>query len=190
MINYLSNYFCYFAFILLSVCLNKASKYRLEKELGHVELSAMTWIGMGITGCLLWKYGLTGRVLSSILFFHVLLFASVFDIKTHSIPDCVHLLIVLTGLSSVHWGAALLGFILVPLPLLLAALASTGGMGGGDIKFMAACGFVLGVSRGYIALISGLLLAIQWRLCFDRKKKEGIPLIPYFTCGCFLSLFI
>ena len=51
---------------------------------------------------------------------------------------------------------ALLGFVLVPLPFLIAAV-KTDKIGGGDVKLMAASGFALGVTGGVWMMVWGCL---------------------------------
>ncbi len=86
----------------------------------------------------------------------MLLFAAEYDCATHTVPDYVPVLILMIGLLEVEFAPALLGLILVPLPFVAAALIKEGSVGGGGIKLMGVCGFVLGVKRGYMALMLGL----------------------------------
>jgi len=91
-------------------------------------------------------------VIQAVFFLALLLWAAVIDIRTRTIPDCLNLLIVLTvflGFQPVN----LLG-ILTALPFFCAAM-TCGGMGGGDIKMMAACGLVLGLPFGLMAEMLG-----------------------------------
>ena len=80
--------------------------------------------------------------LQAVLFFCLLLAASVWDLRKRIIPDSICLLIALTGLIDFS-PVNLLG-VLAALPLLLAALYKPEGIGGGDIKLTAAAGMVLG----------------------------------------------
>ncbi|HBA48223.1 MAG TPA: prepilin peptidase [Lachnospiraceae bacterium] len=99
-------------------------------------------------------------------------------------------LILLVGLVEVEFAPAFLGLILVPLPFLAAALIREGSIGGGDIKLMGACGFVLGVRRGYAALMLGLFLAVAFQAAFVKKKDKGFALAPYLAVGCLLARLI
>lgn len=49
-----------------------------------------------------------------------------------------------------------------------------GSIGGGNIKLMGACGFVLGVKRGYIALMLGLFLAVLFQTAYAKKRGQRI----------------
>lgn len=130
-------------------------------------------------------------IIKGFLYALILFYASYSDAKTKTIPDKVHLLLFLFGLInvSVH---SIIG-VLVAIPFLITALIS-GGIGGGDIKFMAANGFVLGLSRGFAGSIIGLLIAvivnpIYYRIK-NRDKNISFPLAPYLSIGCFLLYLI
>lgn len=69
-------------------------------------------------------------------------------------------------------------------------------MGGGDIKLMAACGFILGPWGGMLQTILGLALAVL--VTFLRaaalgkkvERKLRIPLVPFLGAGGILSYLI
>lgn len=144
-------------------------------------------IGAAGTAVFLCIHGFTPTALMCALVFQILLFASVYDIKTHTVPDYAHILIMSAGLLRFQPLPAFLGFILVPLPFFIAALRKENSVGGGDIKLMAACGFVLGVRLGFTALIFGLVMAVLWNAAYNKEKKP-FALAPYLTFGCFMAL--
>ena len=133
-------------------------------------------------------------IIKGFLYALILMYASYVDIKTKNIPDKVHLLILLASLIKVNLIYSMLGFLIVPLPFFITALLKGGGIGGGDVKFMAASGFLLGIKGGFIASIIGLLIA----LCINaigykvknKDKNISFPLAPYLSVGCFLSYLI
>ena len=62
-----------------------------------------------------------------------------------------------------------------------------GGMGGGDIKLMAAAGLVLGLPAGIFATILGLLLVLAYSVFLKICKKTqviAVPLVPFLSAGC------
>lgn len=132
-------------------------------------------------------------VVKNVLFIAVLVYASYCDIKTRIIPDKVHVMIILLGLIDVDWIPSILGLLLVPLPFLVVALVKEGSMGGGDIKFVGACSFYLGVFGGTVGSCVGLGFGILINmLYFGYKNAEyngKIALIPYLGMG-FVSLMI
>lgn len=86
--------------------------------------------------------------------------------------------------------------IFIALPFLLAAMF-LGGMGGGDIKLMAACGLVLGLPKGLLAAAVGLSLLLLYVVIYRivcwvqrRKAKKVFPLAPFLSAGCLLAYFI
>jgi prepilin peptidase CpaA len=94
------------------------------------------------------------------------------------------------GVSGVLWSlggavAGLLAFII---------FYALGGMGGGDIKLMAACGSVIGLRGMPVALvlaaIIGAVVAVV-TLTFGwlrRKRTETIPYAPAIVAGSLLAL--
>lgn len=128
-------------------------------------------------------------------FFAVLLLAaSVFDIRRKIIPDSICLGIAMTGLLAFE--PMRLAGLLASALFFLAALA-LGGMGGGDIKLMAAAGLVLGFSKSMAAAVIGLtaLLVfhagdiISQKLC-GRDAPKSYPLAPFLSLGCLAAYFL
>lgn len=128
------------------------------------------------------------------LFFALLLAASVTDIKKRIIPDSVCIAVALTGLIGFR-SVQLLG-ILTALPFLIAAVLC-GGMGGGDIKLMAAAGFVLGIGGGIAATVIGLasmlLFYAAYRIIAKLREREcpkAFPLAPFLSTGCMAACIL
>ena len=86
------------------------------------------------------------KALQMWLFFSLLLVGAIFDCQKRLIPNTICALITIVGLLVFH-PAQLMGP-LAALPLLAAAMHKPGSIGGGDIKFTAASGFVLGITAG------------------------------------------
>lgn len=128
-------------------------------------------------------------------FFTVLLAAaSAWDIRKRIIPDTLCLCIALTGLFDFDT-MRLLG-ILAAVPFLIAAFLF-GGMGGGDIKLMAAAGLVLGLQKSIPAIIAGLTAMLVFHaFCFIYQKLRGrdapkaYPLTPFLSLGCLAAYFL
>lgn len=133
-------------------------------------------------------------MLQGVLFIALLLVASVFDIKKRIIPDKISIVIALTGLICFE-PVRLLGC-LSALPLLLAALIC-GGMGGGDIKLMAASGIVLGINGGMAAMIIGLTAMLLFYAAYviiqrlrKGERQRAFPLAPFLSVGCITAFLI
>lgn len=160
----------------------------LKKLTGSDKVRYVAVLAAAVTAIFVGAYGMGLHTFSCILFGQALLFAAEYDLATHTVPDYVPVLILLAGLLEVEFAPALLGLVLVPLPFLAAALLQEGSIGGGDIKLMGACGFMLGVKRGYAALILGLFLAVVFQSAYAGKKDKGFALVPYLAAGCLLVL--
>lgn len=129
-------------------------------------------------------------VFKGFLYFQILIFASLYDLRRRIIPDYVHISIIIIGLINCDLANSIVGLVLVPLPYLLAAIIRSNSMGGGDIKLMGALGFILGTASGYIAGCVGLSLAIFYAKVVIKDKYESIPLAPFLGIGGFLMFLI
>ncbi|MCI8529494.1 MAG: prepilin peptidase [Lachnospiraceae bacterium] len=154
------------------------------REAKHLHKTA--FIGMAVTAVWMAIYGYSMLTLRCALLCHILILAGAADMATNEIPDAFHLLIGIVGLIYFEPIFAFAGFLLVPLPFLIAAL-KTGKIGGGDVKLMAACGFTLGVSGGIRMIIWGLIMALLWNGAMCREK-EKVPLAPFLAFGGFMAL--
>ncbi|MEQ3316414.1 A24 family peptidase [Enterocloster clostridioformis] len=132
--------------------------------------------------------------LLAVFFALLLCAASVFDLRRRIIPDTLNLSIAASALLC--FSPAQLWGILIALPFLLAAVLC-GGMGGGDIKLMAACGLVLGLPKGMLAATAGLSLLLCYAgiyriICRVQgwEDVKSFPLAPFLSVGCLLAYFI
>lgn len=130
----------------------------------------------------------------AVIFIILLCAVSVSDLKRRIIPDSLSLAIAASSLLCFSWGN--LWGIAVAVPFLLAAVFC-GGMGGGDIKLMAACGLVLGLPKGLFAAAVGLdllLLYVAGYRMYCKVRGRGaikaFPLAPFLSAGCLLAYFI
>lgn len=133
-------------------------------------------------------------IIKGLLYFLILTYASFTDIKTKTIPDKVHVLIILVGLININPLNSIAGLVFVPIPFLITALLKGGGIGGGDVKLMCANGFFLGVKDGFIGSFLGLVIAIIFNAVYykikNKDKNISFPLAPYLSIGCFLTHLI
>jgi prepilin signal peptidase PulO-like enzyme (type II secretory pathway) len=133
--------------------------------------------------------------------------ASVYDIKERRIPNlCVLLMIgawtamVVPQLFYDTSGAlselidSAMGFASAGALFLLVYLVSRKGLGGGDVKFMAAAGLYLGFQRVPPAILYGSILsAIVGGILILAKRigrKDPIPLAPFLYIGILLTIFL
>lgn len=97
-------------------------------------------------------------------FFCALALASVSDLRSHHIPNSICILTAAAGLIAIS-PARFIGQILgsvVALPFLGMAILFRNRMGGGDIKFIAAVGFAIGLFPTLWGVILGMLVAISY----------------------------
>lgn len=77
--------------------------------------------------------------------------------------------------------------------LLIIAILSRGGMGGGDIKLMAVVGMAIGwkltVLSFFLATLIGAVIGLLLLLSKVVKRKEPIPFGPFLACGIFIAYF-
>lgn len=140
---------------------------------------------------------LSALTIKGVLFSALLLTAAVWDIRKREIPDWIPLLILITGILRIKPLDAVLGLALTGLPYLASAVLTRKNegftVGGGDIKHMAACGFVLGVWGGVLqsvaALTLTLIVGLGIRTCRRDKGMNTItfPLAPFFCAGGIFS---
>lgn len=128
-------------------------------------------------------------LLQAALFAALLLTASVLDIRYRLIPNTLCALTAAAGLLQFS-PARLLG-VLAALPLLIAAMAKPGSMGGGDIKLTAAAGLVLGLGAGLFGMALGLALALFYHggyCLWARLRRKALPIQAALPLAPFLSL--
>lgn len=136
--------------------------------------------------------------LQAVLFFCLLLAASVWDLRKRIIPDSICLMIALTGLMDFS-PVRLLG-VLAALPLLIAALCKPEGVGGGDIKLTAAAGTVMGFGGCTAGLLLGLTASLFFylieqiirrlrKLKPQKASQAALPMAPFLSLG-FLAVTI
>lgn len=179
----ISPYLACVLFALFTGCLCDMALAGLIKQEGIPKTAVYS---MTVTAAFLALYGFTPLALRCILLCWVLIVAGAIDFVTCEIPDWLHLFVAMAGLIQFQPLPAFLGFLLVPLPFLIAAL-KTEKIGGGDVKLMAACGFALGVTDGIWMMIWGLTAALLWNHAYRRGQKS-LPLAPFLAFGCFMAL--
>ena len=136
-------------------------------------------------------------IIKGILFALLLIAAAIYDLRKREIPDAIPFFIVSIGFISINILEALVGLFMTGIPYLLAAILIKKdigfSMGGGDIKLMGACGFVLGAPLGTLQSIISLLLARVVGMCVKASNSNSnwnqisLPLAPFFCVGGILS---
>jgi len=155
-----------------------------------------------LTGCLFAaiyaRIGLTPSLVPALSLTAVLIVVAFIDIDYYRIPDILVAFGFALGIALriwipfVTWEAAFFGVVLGGGILLLIALVSRGGMGGGDVKLAALIGFFLGWHRVlltlFLAALFSSLAGITLILLQKKGRKDPIPFGPFLALGAVLSL--
>ncbi len=135
-------------------------------------------------------------IIKGLILFTLLVLASISDLRTHKVSDVYSILIASTAfigttINELLW--MLVSSIVITMPMLIFAIKTPGGIGGADIKVIAACAFLLGVSKGLMFIILGLFLAVIANLILKTikksKYKEPFALLPYLSIACMAAYF-
>lgn len=144
------------------------------------------------------RFGFDARAPLSFGVMAVLLAVALIDHDTMEIPDSLVLALLTLAVYGV-WAfrdislmERVIGFFVISLPMLLTALVVVGAFGGGDVKLMAACGFLLGWRNTLLAFFIALLFSggyACWLLA-TGKAKRGAKLAfgPYLCAGVAAAL--
>ncbi|MFT8870915.1 MAG: prepilin peptidase [Sporolactobacillus sp.] len=140
-----------------------------------------------------------GVLLSGWLLVSLLMIVTVSDMEAMLVPDKIVLVFLgLAGALRMFWpttpwwdapAGALAGFLL----LLLIAVLSKGGMGGGDVKLFAVLGLLVGVKLVLIGFFFstalGALIGGAGRLTGRIKKRQPVPFVPFIALGMLAAFF-
>ena len=130
------------------------------------------------------KFGLTFDFLVYFVLAPTLVIITVVDIKHQIIPDVITLPGLALGLAagsySIGYANSFMGFLLGCGLFYLLAILSNGGMGGGDIKYIAAAGAFVGWQKVLLIIFIGAFLGTfvgLFQIGFQKKTRKNI--IPF-----------
>ena len=138
--------------------------------------------------------GLTLSAMNSLILISLAVVAAGIDLQHKIIPDVLTLPWIVVGLVMGLFSGGIQGVFSRALGLLasgglvfLIAIVSRGGMGGGDIKFMALVGSFLGVLGGLtsfvIACIIGAVVGVVLIALGIKSRRDEIPFGPFISLG-------
>lgn len=145
------------------------------------------------------KYWIPLDALRVLVLFSVLIPAALIDLKHKIIPDKLNLAGFILGLPFIFESKEFLfsgaiGFFAGGGLLLLIAVLSRGGMGGGDIKLAAVMGLLLGwkylLVALFLAFLAGGIIGTLMLLLRIKKMKEAIPFGPYLALGAIIAALV
>ena len=144
-----------------------------------------------------YQFGLTPLAGLVAVLVSVLIVITFIDLKHQIIPDELVIIIFVCGIISIFLSGRgiwehIIGFFAVSIILLLIAFLSKGGMGGGDIKLMAAAGLFLGwkliLLSLMIASIIGSVVSIILLALKKVNRKSMVPFGPFLSIGILISV--
>lgn len=183
--------------VIAAILLGWAVAAVFRKQYGGAIQPWLVALPMLASALLLWRYGFGPELLQGMVLCLALLYASPADIRTREVPDSLPVIIAvaaLIGRTPAELPIMLLAAVAVTIPQLAAAVMKPGSYGGADIKIMASGAFLLGLSRGLTAIITGLLLAVVCTALVRKIRKQAMKasfaLVPYLSAGILLAYFI
>ena len=168
-----------------------------------VKLSPIYLLTEFVTGILfsfaVWQLGITIETAVALFFISLLMIIVVSDITYMLIPDKILLFflpfLVLGRILSPldNWWDSLLGAVVGFGILLLIAVISKGGMGGGDIKLFFLIGLVLGTANTLITLflasVIGMIAGIIVLKVRGQGRKNPVPFGPSIALAAIIVYF-
>lgn len=146
-----------------------------------------------------YKLGFTWELAVALLFISLLVIINVSDIAYMLIPDKIllfflPLLVVGRLLSPLEpWWDAIIGAVVGFSILLLIAIVSKGGMGGGDIKLFFLIGFVLGALNTlltlFVAAVIGMVVGVIVLKIRGEGRKTPVPFGPSIAVAAIIVYF-
>ena len=184
----------------------------LNKGLNHssAKLSLLPYLGMPVIGAVFLIVRSWYLEPHSILQYGLLIMfgfiAAILDLKSKRIPNGLILAMLVswvlimtprlfydTDTAVVLLADSALGFVIGGGMFLLVYLISRKGLGGGDVKFMAAAGLYLGFGGVLPAMLFGTVFAalVGFALILLKKmgRKDSIPLAPFLYAGMLITVF-
>lgn len=146
-----------------------------------------------------WIFVVNGFNFESILYclcVSALLALSIIDLRTFEIPVAFNWFIFILGVVRAIYDfenivTYLIGMVAVSGFLFICYLVTGGrGIGGGDIKLMAAAGLLLGWQNIIVALFAGCIIGsvIHITLMIVLKKERMLAFGPYLSLGIFIAM--
>lgn len=117
----------------------------------------------------------------------ILVFASITDLKSRTIPHSAWIAIFLIAIHAafisphIHWYTPIFNFCILGVPLLIVATV-TNGIGGGDVKLLAALCALVGVFSTLLIMITAITIFSMTMLLLRQRKGAFAPAI----CGAFI----
>jgi prepilin signal peptidase PulO-like enzyme (type II secretory pathway) len=143
------------------------------------------------------RSGISLTAVQGMLLLSVLLWASWSDMTNHEVGDYIWIMIFMLGLLSIKTvgiRSMLICAAVVFVPqFTLAMINPNKAFGGADIKISTALAFLLGVPRGIVAYLTGLLAVVAFLTIYSKvkhaDKKQAFPMVPFLMIGALIFYF-
>ena len=150
-----------------------------------------------------WSYGLSLEALKCFVFVSGLATAATYDLETMTVPDFITLPLALAGVTlsipsggafESLAGAAAGGGVLFAVSLVYRSVRKRDGMGGGDIKLMAAVGAFTGAAGAvgaiFIASAAGAVCGLAYLKIRAIELSSPLPFAPFIAAGGAVMFFM
>lgn len=119
------------------------------------------------------------------------------DIRSMKVPDIILIILGLCGIAAIFISgfemANLWGFLFLGGLFFLILFIFPGAFGGGDVKYAALLGFILGFERSVVlleaALITGSICGVLYAVISKRGLKIKMPFAPFLSAGFIIAYF-
>ena len=143
------------------------------------------------------KFGVTFDFLIYAVVAPALVIITAIDIEHQIIPDVITLPGIVLGLATgsytIGYIDSFLGFLIGGGLFYLLAVLSNGGMGGGDIKYIAAVGALVGWQKVLLIIFIGAFLGSfvgLFQIAVQKKSRKSlIPFGPFLAAATLITLF-
>lgn len=146
-----------------------------------------------------WRFGLTAAALSAAIFAVIMVVVIFVDLEHQLIPNALTYPGLVVGLALAFTSGPREGLVRLAAAVgagaffFLIAVASRGGMGGGDIKLAAVMGVFLGwpliATALFISFMLGGVVGVVLLLLRRRGRKDPVPFGPFLAAGGLAALF-
>ena len=143
------------------------------------------------------KFGLTFDFMIYTVVAPTLVIITAIDIEHQIIPDVITIPGIVLGLAAgsytIGYIDSFLGFLIGGGLFYLLAVLSNGGMGGGDIKYIAAAGALVGWQKVLLIIFIGAFLGSfvgLFQIAVQKKSRKSlIPFGPFLAAATLITLF-
>lgn len=167
------------------------------KHIISIKYPIIEFTNMVAYGVIFYLFGYSVDMVFGCILFSTLLVISIIDVEHYIIPDGMNVFLLILGVvysiikNQFLYGFS--GFVAGLVPLLLIYFITSGKMGGGDIKLLAAAGWFLGWKNVLLSLfgasIIGSILSLILIAIRIRSREDRIPFGPYLSLGIVITFF-